>query len=272
MREAICPVCQARVVASGGEPGGLCACGLLLNLAAQPLDYGDGHGQSPPDEKKMYWRRRNAERRLRIIQPYLAGHRLLIDVGCGSGEMLLEGRRLFDEVLGFEVNRPLVAHAREKYDLPVREQPFFAGALAEPMAGQSKVFALSHVLEHLEQPLQLLSEIRSSCVPGDLLYVEVPLHTGDSFRRQRYAWNLWNDEHLMLFSPASLRLLVERAGFTVRTQGERIFARGSESGKTRLRLLRQRPLAFARAALARLPGVGIADQLLGDYGYAVAVA
>jgi SAM-dependent methyltransferase len=272
VREAICPVCQSRIAANEGEPGGLCTCGLLLNLAAQPLDYGDGHGQSPPDEKKMYWRRRNAERRLRIIEPYRAGHRLLIDIGCGSGEMLLEGRRRFDDVLGFEVNRPLVAYAREHYGLPVREQPFHAGALPEAMAGLPKVFALSHVLEHLDHPLQLLGEIRASCAPGDLLYVEVPLHTGDSFRRQRYAWNLWNDEHLMLFSPASLRLLVERAGFAVRAQGERIFARGSESGKTRFRLLRQRPLAFARAALARTPGVGIADRLLGDYGYVVAMA
>ena len=44
--------------------------------------------------------------------------------------------------------------------------------------------------------------------PGDLLYIEVPLHTGQSFQQQRYAWSLWYHEHLYLYSPMALAALV----------------------------------------------------------------
>lgn len=67
-------------------------CGLLHNLRAEETRYVEGGGQAVPDAAKSRWRLINARRRLALIAPDIAGHDTLIDIGCGSGEMLLAAR------------------------------------------------------------------------------------------------------------------------------------------------------------------------------------
>ena len=242
-------------------------CGLLHNLAAEETHYVEGGGQAVPDAAKTRWRLVNARRRLDLIAPHIAGHDTLIDIGCGSGEMLLAAKERLPHVLGFDTNRPLIRHIRETLDLPVIEGYFDVAAMAPALLARKKIFTLSHVLEHLEKPFELVRKIHAAMAPGDLFYIEVPLYTGQSFRDQGYRWTLWAAEHRALYAPQSLHFLAADVGLDVLAAGTRIFARGSHSTKTRLRLFFRQPLHFIKCWLTKPHALSMADVMIGDYGF-----
>lgn len=244
-------------------------CGLLHNLAAEEASYVEGGGQAVPDAGKTHWRLINARRRFRLIVPYIAGHDTLIDIGCGSGEMLLAANERLSHVVGFDTNRPLIRHIRENLGLPVIEGYFAAAAIEPSFLVPKKIFTLSHVLEHLAKPLELVKQIHVAMSPGDLLYIEVPLHTGQSFRQQGYRWNLWTAEHRALYAPESLNFLAVSCSFETLSAGTRIFARGSHSTKTWLRLFFRDPLRFFKYLVTKPRVLSMADVMIGDYGFVV---
>jgi 2-polyprenyl-3-methyl-5-hydroxy-6-metoxy-1,4-benzoquinol methylase len=269
MSIAACPLCGRPSPDVRDAQAAHCpACDLLINLDTAPLDYAEGGGQAVPDAAKMRWRRENARSRFRLLEPWLAGIEAFVDIGCGSGEMLEVAAPRFAHRIGFDTNRPLIAHIRVAGNATAIEGHFDAAAIPRAAAGRRTLFAASHVIEHLEHPLDLVHRVAAAMRPGDLFYLEVPLHTGASFRKLGYRWSLWNREHLMLFSPKALACVAQRSGLTTLAQGTRIFARGSHSTRTRLKLLARRPLAFVRTAFAK-GRHSFADLMIADYGYLV---
>lgn len=262
-----CLLCGSTEFQAHDARSALCLrCGLLMNLQTRELDYSEGGGQRVPDAGKMKWRMENARRRFRIIRRFLDGHELFIDIGCGSGEMLEVSRAYFPNHLGFDTNTALIRHIVQERHLNAIESRFDYALVDERQRSMKKVIALSHVLEHLDRPLDTLQQIYDAMQPGDLLYIEVPLHTGESFRKLGYGWNLWNEEHLALYSMDALRFIARRLGFETLHEGTRIFARGSKSGKTRLKLFLGSPLKFVATAIGKNPDHSMADIMIADYG------
>ena len=265
-----CILCGHTPLEALGTHAARCSqCGLLHNLAAEETSYIEGGGQAVPNEAKTRWRLINAQRRLNIVAPHFTGHDTLIDIGCGSGEMLLAAKGRLSHVLGFDTNRPLIRHIRENLGLPVIEGYFDAAVIAPDLLARKKIFTLSHVLEHLVQPLELVRQIHAAMLPGDLLYIEVPLYTGQSFRQQGYRWNLWAAEHRALYSPQALDFIATHCGFKTLSADTRIFARGSYSAKTRWRLFFRQPLLFLKCLVTKPTYLSIADVMIGDYGFVV---
>ncbi len=112
-----------------------------------------------------------------------------------------------------------------------------------------------------------LQAVCDAMVPGDLLYIEVPLHTGQSFARQGYAWSMWNTEHVALYSGPALDYIARTLGLTTLVNGTRIFARGSKSRKTFLRLMVRSPLRFLLTAARKPAYLSMADVMIADYGF-----
>lgn len=270
MKIIACILCgHAPLEVVGAEAARCPHCGLLHNLAAEDVPYVDGGGQAVPDAKKTYWRQVNAQRRLALIAPHFTDHDSLIDIGCGSGEMLLAARERGIDAIGFDTNRPLIRHVRERLGLTAFESPFDAALLPPAASGHGRIFTLAHVLEHLGEPLVLVRQIHAAMRPGDLLYIEVPLYTGQSFRTQGVRWNLWAAEHRALYAPQALHFVASACGFETPASGTRIFARGSHSTKTRLRLFFRQPLRSLKILLTKPRALSLADVMLGDYGFVV---
>ena len=135
----------------------------------------------------------------------------LLEVGCGSGARLARLRDRGWDVWGQEVD-PLAAEvARKTYNLTVVVAPLEFAGLAE---NSFDAVAMNHVIEHVIDPVGLLTESYRLLRPGGDLVVVTP--NVDSFLHRcfRACWR-WLDppRHLYLFCPATLCLAAQRAGF-----------------------------------------------------------
>jgi 2-polyprenyl-3-methyl-5-hydroxy-6-metoxy-1,4-benzoquinol methylase len=86
-------------------------------------------------------------------------------------------------------------------------------------AGPFDLITLWHALEHDYRPLETLRRLREVARPGAALIVEVP--NFDSLTRKLHGsgWaGLHTPRHSAVYHPATLRAIIERAGWTVERQ------------------------------------------------------
>jgi 2-polyprenyl-3-methyl-5-hydroxy-6-metoxy-1,4-benzoquinol methylase len=136
----------------------------------------------------------------------------LLDVGCGSGQALQFMAELGWQVHGVDFDPKAVEIARRK-GLEVR-----LGSL-EDQAYPSDSFdaiTMSHIIEHVHDPLSLLSECRRILKPGGHLVIVTP--NSKSWGHQRFGANWMHldpPRHLHIFNEQSLRGLAAAAGFQI---------------------------------------------------------
>ena len=164
---------------------------------------------------------------------FVRGGRLL-EVGCSTGAWLSLCRGLGWKVAGVELNAKAAEFARKRLGIEV-----FTGELARAKLPDSSfdAVALSHVLEHLPDPLSALREVRRVTKPGGSLYLSVPNLAALEPRVFGRYWDAWEvPRHLYHFTPSTLRRIVERAGFELLDLRGELFNNGLDVGLS-LRLL-----------------------------------
>lgn len=134
----------------------------------------------------------------------------LLEVGCGSGQMLKFMQDLGWCVEGVDFDPAAVENAKAK-GLQVR-----LGTLESQEYPEDYFDAIimSHLIEHVHDPLQLLRECNRILRPGGNLVVVTP--NGESWGHKLYgdAWRgLEPPRHLHVFTIPSLHCLAEKAGF-----------------------------------------------------------
>lgn len=185
-------------------------------LALARLGYGGtahaaDRGTGGLADRLVPWRKEAAERALMHVRGPPEGR--LLDIGCGDGAYLSHMQHLGWSALGTEVEPRVAARARERRALEV----LAARAEALPLKqGSVRVITMHHVLDHLHDPSAALRSCHAALSPGGRLVIVSPNGEGEGHRRFRDAWvNLDPPRHLFIFSPRSLRLLTERAGFHI---------------------------------------------------------
>ena len=137
----------------------------------------------------------------------------LLDVGCGSGAFLAKIKELGWDVVGVEPDRQAVKVAREHFGLNVYE-----GMLEEVgfPDNEFNAITMSHVIEHLYNPVSTLKECYRILKPGGRLVIITPNVESLGARLFREAWRGWEPpRHLYLFSPSTLQTLTKKAGLKV---------------------------------------------------------
>ena len=122
-----------------------------------------------------------------------------LDVGCGMGDMLAFRPR----TVGVDVNPHAVAFCRQRGLNAVSMEPDrlpFDAARCDSAT-------LDNVLEHLDEPRPLLSEIYRVLKPGGVLVVGVPGRRGYD----------WDADHKVFYDEAALRSTLQGAGFSTRS-------------------------------------------------------
>jgi SAM-dependent methyltransferase len=156
--------------------------------------------------------------RLVIFEQLLASERRhLLDIGSGPGFFLKTAQDRGWQVKGIEPSRQAAAHARG-LGLDIVEA--FFDADTAPTLGRFDAVHLNNVLEHLPDPIGLLTLARDLIEPGGLLCINVPNDYSPFQIAGRNAvgapqWWLAPPHHLNYFNFDSGTRLLERLGFAV---------------------------------------------------------
>lgn len=144
---------------------------------------------------------RVAERRLDLIETVAGGPGRFLDVGSGTGEVLLAAKDRGWEVQGVEPERTGAQVALDR-GLPV------AVALLEESGLPERswdVVAAFHVLEHMPDSSSFLGTLARWAKPGGHVVIEVPNFASVQRRRGREGWvNLRPLQHVVHFTPETL--------------------------------------------------------------------
>ena len=124
----------------------------------------------------------------------------VLDVGCGDGDFLKSlpnPRRL-----GLDLNPSALEKAKD-YDFPVRGE-----TLAQQPDGSADAITLFHVMEHLNDPSEILTELVRVLRPGGLLAIAVPNNDGFIGRMIHAPLN-GPPHHVLRWGESSLRKIAE---------------------------------------------------------------
>ncbi|MHB8910146.1 MAG: class I SAM-dependent methyltransferase [Syntrophales bacterium] len=219
-----CVICGGKDFTAWGRQGAYeilrCrACGLGLTSpapsAAELAEF--NRGAYSGEERAAVYASRWAELRkryayiVRIKQFKKEG--ALLDVGCNIGTFMKVARDEGFAVTGVEMNAGCAAYGREWFSLDIRSSSLDDAAFP---AGTFDVVTMFDVLEHVQDPCALVSEVSRALKPDGLLVVQSPNLTSFMAWLLKENWNwLTPQDHLYHFTPGALSRLLKDGGFTV---------------------------------------------------------
>lgn len=150
----------------------------------------------------------------------------LLDIGCGSGDMLKTAKSLGWNVTGLEIDPNAVRNAQSQ-GLDVIQGDFNDANL---IAGLFDCIICSHVLEHVHQPNQLLNFLVKKLAPNGTLLLSLP--NSKSHLRELFGENwrgLEAPRHLAIPALNQIKNALISRGFSEITQNDVFFATYLES-------------------------------------------
>ncbi len=221
---ALCGATDHHVVSTKDRHGNalrtiLCSgCGIITNhpipsdeeLAAfYKKDYRTDYKGTPEPRMRQVWRNfsRMEQHMLNNRDVYASGMKCL-DLGSGSGEFMFLANAIGMTCKGVEPNEGYANYCRTKLGLDVANQTL------EETHFEPKSFdliRLSHVLEHMRNPVRSLKVLHEWLDDDGILYIEVPDIEAEAARKMR--GKMFHFGHLCNFNPVTLRLAASLAGF-----------------------------------------------------------
>jgi SAM-dependent methyltransferase len=179
-----------------------------------PKTYRMEIGEKPGDGYLAFTDKRGAAQKA-FISTHLqleSGSRVL-DVGCSAGSFLAAFSAETPNLEGYEPDVVMAGVARDRLPASAR----ILNELCDPATLPSDTYdiiALSHVFEHVIDPVEFLRHLLRATRPGGVVFIEVPNESVSEVMRQvraPYRGKL----HLSFFNPDSLSRCAKRSGGTV---------------------------------------------------------
>lgn len=161
-------------------------------------------GTDRPVIKDVLVQRARARCLTNFLKKYVPTVDRFLDIGASAGELLQEVQRTYNaEVVGVE---PGEAYREHMGQYGLRTYSSLDDLLREETQ-PFDVVAMSHVIEHLPDPIKFLSRLRKTALKEDgYLLVEVP---------NLYGHESFEVAHNFSFSPHTLRQLLYASGYRV---------------------------------------------------------
>ena len=138
-----------------------------------------------------------------------------LDVGCGSGELMLRLAALGWQVTGVEPDAAAAAAARERTGAEVRTAG--VASLRREDLGEFDLVTVSHVLEHLPAPGEALGTLAGLLCSGGRLVALWPNPDALGARIFQAHWFAWDaPRHLVVPSLDAVRALLDGTGLELR--------------------------------------------------------
>lgn len=135
---------------------------------------------------------------------------ILVDIGCGNGQFLRTAMQLGWDAWGVDLD-PKAVETAQKTRATVIQGGFPDTGLP---SGHFDIVTLSHVIEHVHDPLAALREVFRVLKPGGRIWLATP--NLESFSHSRFGSNwrgLEPPRHLVLFTGHSMEKAMINAGF-----------------------------------------------------------
>ena len=146
---------------------------------------------------------------------YVDSHSIILDAGCGSGDLLSFISKLGYNVIGIDISAIALKKAHNKYPL----HDFILSSIdAIPFKNDSfDAVWFSEVLEHVVDVHKSLIELRRVIKENGILIITTPYHgLIKNICISLFAFNRYFDpygSHIRFFSKKSLNKCLKRAGF-----------------------------------------------------------
>jgi SAM-dependent methyltransferase len=135
----------------------------------------------------------------------------IIEIGCSSGGTISALKKAAKSVQGCDLDVEAIKFAQDNFKLDVE-----VGMYPSTLPNGPRLFILSHVLEHVYNPLETLKEIRLLMNTGDYLFIAVPginaVAKGDYKNDLRRYFHI---AHVSDFTISTLTNVANYAGFKV---------------------------------------------------------
>lgn len=223
-RHRRCLLCQSRRLKplSGYESAGLVRCGecrfVFSGAIPTARELEEHYGRYGRDDYLSPLTARRYQELLDVFEPSRVTNRIL-DVGCGVGHFLeiakgrgwdVYGTELTDRAVEICARKGITTHKGELAH--ANYQPDFFDVVTS-----------IETIEHINNPLEDVSNMAAALRPRGLLYVTTPNFNSLSRRLLKSRWNIIEyPEHLSYYTPETITALLHRCGFErvkVRTTG-----------------------------------------------------
>ena len=232
--DVACPLCLdggvRRCVATTvwGAPGAVvCQCSACEIVFIHPMMSADEEQQFYTAEFAHYMRDRGApgetepeehfqknqpeaQRRLANLKPHLRSGMRVLEIGSSTGFLLAAVAPHVTSVIGIEPGRLYAEYANRR---GIQTLPNLYAVVKE----RFDLILAYYVVEHLQNPIERLRNLRGLLNPNGLLAIEVP-NVGDALVRlyqlESFGRFYWQKAHYFNYSPQTLATVLSRAGFS----------------------------------------------------------
>ncbi len=189
-------------------------CGLVLSdpLPHNPREFYEKEyrlrykGTFTPKPKHIFRAGRVALSRHEAVRDFLPKGGVVLDVGAGGGEFLYLLRKRGFCAKGIEPNTGYAEYSAREYGLDV-----WNGFIQDAVFPENSIDAVTvwHVLEHTENPYQVLTKLHGFLKPGGALVVEVPNVEAVC----QSPASTFHEAHIYNFNLVTLTAMARKSGF-----------------------------------------------------------
>ena len=182
------------------------------------------------------WIRGSAIFQISILKQYYKNQlskATILDFGAGTGVLLHELKKVGATVEGIELSRWACQYGEKNFGVKMHDGDLFSLSIPE---NKFDIIIMSHVIEHLPNPVEVVLKLKSWLKPGGILMIATPNveSTGEYLFKSKWLYYIPN-EHLQLFSPHSIDFFFKKVG--LRNKGTELYLwRKRETPEAILRL------------------------------------
>ena len=150
-----------------------------------------------------------------ILKDYDSDSKTLLEIGCGSGDFLLQAAKKGFNVMGVEYSNHACSIARKK--LKKYNSKIIEGEIYELKNTKNKfdLIVFCDVLEHVRDPRVFLTKVHSLLKEDGRVFCVVPSLDSFTAKLLKYNWVEFKLEHLSYFDSKTLPSLFSQEFFSV---------------------------------------------------------